>query len=98
MAAELYIAASQYEMTTLKEECKKYLIRHMSPEDCAELLLHANRVLDKDDFMRAAKYFWRNIGAVINTDKWKKENLECPAFIRVVQELLIHNKFFFTSA
>jgi hypothetical protein len=84
-------------VTTLKEECKKYLFRQMPPENCAELLLHSNRLSD-EDFMRAAKYFWCNKESVINTEKWKKEKLGSPAFFNdVQQELLFHNKFFFTS-
>jgi hypothetical protein len=42
MAAGLFIAADKYLLDELKMKCENYLLYHMSPENCAVLLLHGH--------------------------------------------------------
>jgi speckle-type POZ protein len=43
MAVGLYAAADKYFLDQLKAECEDHLIRRMSPENCIQLLLDADR-------------------------------------------------------
>ena len=78
MAANLFIAADKYLLDELKMKCEIYLLYHMSPENCAVLLLHGDLRNPTEPLKEAATFFRRLPSQVMATERWektKKENL-----------------------
>lgn len=58
MAVGLYAAADKYFLDQLKAECEDHLIRRMSPENCIQLLLDADRQPPPEHLLaNAIEYF-----------------------------------------
>ena len=85
-AAELYFAADKYFLHQLKDECKDHLIRRMSPENCIQLLLNADRQHSLID--SAIEYFRLNESQVKATDSWKTNKEKNAVKLLNIQEML----------
>ena len=93
MAAGLLIAADKYFLIELKNECEKYLVLQMSPENCVELILHINLLNPAEHLKKvlkeAAKYFRRLQSEVMATAKWEKMEEENPRLLLKIQKILL---------
>ena len=72
MATGLFVAADKYLLEELKMKCEKYLVLHMSPDNCVVLLLHGNLLNPAEPLKEAAKFLRRFSHEVMATDVWKK--------------------------
>lgn len=92
--AGLFIAAQKYRINELKSECELYLIRHMSPDNCAELLLRGSCITSELS-KKAGKFYWIFPQDVQNTAMWKQETQLNPFLIQTTQVFLSHFQFAF---
>lgn len=89
MAGELLAAADKYLLDQLKTAFEKHLLRHMSPENCVELLLHADFRHPEDHLKDMVKFFRRFSSEVMATDKWKKTKQENPRLVCAILESVL---------
>jgi hypothetical protein len=91
MAVGLYAAADKYFLDQLKAECEDHLIRRMSPENCIQLLLDADRQPPPEHLLaNAIEYFRLHQSQVMATDTWKNTKQENPVKLCDIQEMLHH--------
>ena len=96
MAAGLLIAANKYFLIELKNECEKYLVLQMSPENCVELIFHGDLLNPAEHLKKvlkeAAKCFRRLQSEVMATAKWEKMEKENPQLLFKIQKILLSKK------
>lgn len=91
MAVGLHAAADKYFLDQLKADCEDHLIRRMSPENCIQLLLNADRQHPAEHLIAGAIEFFRlNQRKVMVTDSWKKAKQKNPVKLCDIQEMLHH--------
>jgi speckle-type POZ protein len=89
MAAGLFIAADKYLLDGLKKESENYLLRHMSPDNCIELLLNSN-LLNSAELLKkeAVKFFRLHQDDVVATGHWEMVKKDNPALLCDIQEFV----------
>jgi speckle-type POZ protein len=92
LAAGLFIAADKYLVDELKRKCENYLLHHMSPDICIELLLRSNLLNPMEYVKEAAKFFRRYTIEVMATNRWKRSKLENPIALVEIQEFVYGHK------
>ena len=98
MAAGLFIAADRYLLDELKNECEKYLLRQMSPENCIELILGLHLDLLnppehlKEVLKEATKRFQLLQSEVMATTKWEKMEKENPQILFKILKIVLSKK------
>ena len=93
MAAGLYIAADKYLMDKLKIKCENYLLCHMSPDNCIELLLNFHLLNSAEQLKKeVAKSFRRFPLQVMATSQWEQVKQENPVALVDIQKIAFSYK------
>ena len=87
-AVGLFIASKTFSLRELTERCENFLLFHMSPPHCLELLLHGDLANPSKHVSEAANFFRRNAVEVMGTDGWKKAKEENPISLVKIHEFL----------
>ena len=87
MAAGLFIAADKYLLDGLKKESENYLLRHMSADNCIELLLNFNLLNSAEELKKeSARFFRLHQDDVVATGHWEMVKKDNPALLCDIQE------------
>ena len=89
MATGLFVAADKYLLEELKMKCEKYLVLHMSPDNCVVLLLHGNLLNPAEPLKEAAKFLRRFPNEVTATARWEKMKQEDPVLLCEIHQFVL---------
>ncbi|KAG5675430.1 hypothetical protein PVAND_005335 [Polypedilum vanderplanki] len=68
----LMIAADKYQIKNLFLECKKYLMKNITMDNCIEIFYLTKTLLDEDLKATALKIFNENRSKILSSQKWKE--------------------------
>ncbi|XP_054720255.1 speckle-type POZ protein-like [Uloborus diversus] len=89
-ATDLYVAADRYDMPELKQWCKDFILKHISPDFACDVAILAN-LHDDEELAKASKHTIKNnLKAVLSSEKWLSLSKESPAvYLELLQVALL---------
>ncbi|XP_054720044.1 speckle-type POZ protein-like [Uloborus diversus] len=89
-ATDLYAVADRYDIPELKQWCKDFILKHISPDFACDVAILANLHGDEDLAKASKQTIRNNLKAVLNSEKWLSLSKESPAaYLELLQMALL---------